>query len=138
MSFIKQEGPYRESRWGLANKEKLSKIYILRQGKEILYVGITKTPLSNRIGSGLKATGKKGYHDYKWKVLAKKHQSEVIDLFVYLFRDEEKTEAIEAEVVYLIRNKTGKWPKYQTEIHFHYNASIEEKRLAQRIYNQIS
>ena len=27
-------------------------------------------------------------------------------------------EAVEAEVVFLIRKLTGQWPRYQTEIHF--------------------
>ncbi|MBI2604011.1 MAG: hypothetical protein HYW56_00530 [Candidatus Harrisonbacteria bacterium] len=135
VSFIKQCGDYESGRWGLAN-EKLPKIYILRRGKEILYVGITKMPLSKRFRYGLTASGKKGYHGYAWKELAKRGESGGIDLFVYLFNNAERTEAIEAEVVYLIRNKTGRWPKYQTEIHFH-QADNKEKGIAHKIYNEI-
>ncbi len=136
VSHIKQHGDYKKGSWGLANK-KLPKIYILRKSKEILYVGITKMPLSNRFRYGLTASGKNGYYGYAWKALAKKVQSETIDLFVYVFNNKERTEAIEAEVVYLIRNKIGQWPTYQTEIHFH-EADAGEKRIAQKIYNQIS
>jgi hypothetical protein len=136
ISSIEQHGAYKKGMWGLANK-KLPKIYILRKREGILYVGITKSPLSSRFRYGLTASGKNGYHGYAWKALAKEVQSEVIDLFVYVFNNEERTEAIEAEVVYLIRNRTGKWPKYQTEIHFH-QAAAQEKRIAERIFHQIS
>jgi len=136
ISFIKQKGDYKSGVWGDANK-KVPKIYILRQNKEILYVGITKTLLSHRFGFGLNASGKNGYHGYSWKALAKKSQSKAIDLFVYIFADEIKTESIEAEVAYLIRNLKGRWPKYQTEIHFH-QATKKEKQIAGTIYKQIS
>jgi len=45
-------------------------------------------------------------------------------------------EAIEAELVYFIREKTGNWPKYQMEIHFH-RASEEEKQIAMSIRGQL-
>jgi hypothetical protein len=35
-------------------------------------------------------------------------------------------ETIEAEIVYEIREKTGKWPKYQNEIHFHTQLAQDE------------
>jgi hypothetical protein len=35
-------------------------------------------------------------------------------------------ETIEAEIVYAIREKTGKWPKYQNEIHFHTQLAQDE------------
>ncbi len=137
VSLIEQHGDYKKGSWGLANK-KLPKIYILKEGKEILYVGITKRPLSERFRYGLTASGKNGYHGYAWKALARKVQSGPIDLFVYVFNSEERTEVIEAEVVYLIRNKTGKWPRYQTEIHFHHDADRKEQGIARRIYEQVS
>jgi len=134
---IKQRGPYRKGRWGLANKRS-PKIYIIKHDEEIIYVGITESLLSSRLRSGLTAVGKKGYYGYPWKILAKRDDSRVLDLFVYLFNSKERTEVIEAEVVYLIRSKTGRWPKYQTEIHFHYDANRKEKGIARRIYNRIS
>ncbi len=136
VSFIKQVGDYKEGLWGSANSRD-PKIYILKQGKEILYVGITKMTLSNRFRNGLTASGKNGYHGYAWKSLATKTHSREIDLFVFEFSSEERTEAIEAEVVYLIRNKTGKWPKYQTEIHFH-QADKTEAKIAESIYKKIT
>jgi len=135
VSHIRQKGDLRQG-WGLANK-KGPKIYILKINKEIAYIGITRQPLSNRFRYGLSATGENGYHGYAWKELANSGESEPIDLFIYRFDDEKRTEAIEAEIVYLVRNKTGKWPKYQTEIHFH-QANAEEINTAKQIYKQIS
>ena len=46
-------------------------------------------------------------------------------------------ESVEAELVYLVRNKTGKWPKNQNEIHFN-NFEIEKaKQVAEKIYKVI-
>jgi hypothetical protein len=132
--YVKQKGELEEG-WGLANK-KGPKIYILSFNKEVIYVGITKQPLLTRFRQGLTATGENGYHGYRWKELANKGKSKPISLFVYKFDNEERTEAIEAEVAYLIRDKTNKWPKYQTEIHFH-QANKEEILIAKQIYDQV-
>lgn len=135
ISYIKQDGLFRDGFWGRANNES-PKIYILKYNKEIIYVGITTTRLSTRFGSGLSASGKRGYHGYAWKQLGIKKESDPIDLFVYFFENKERTEAIEAEIVYLVRHKTGKWPKYQTEIHFH-QANTKEKNIAKEIFTEI-
>ena len=132
--YVKQAGKLEEG-WGLANKKE-PKIYILSFNKEVIYVGITKQPLSTRFRQGLTATGQKGYHGYRWKELANKGNSKPFALFVYKFGNEERMEAIEAEVAYLIRDKTNKWPKYQTEIHFH-QANKEEILIANQIYDQV-
>jgi len=109
---------------------KLPKIYIIKHKSEIIYVGITTQSIVNRLRYGFTANGKNGYHGYKWKSL------DEIDLLVYLFANSsEKIEAIEAEIVYHVRSKTGFWPKYQTEIHFH-NATQKEKDVAHEIYKE--
>jgi len=136
ISYVKQEGLFNPGFWGGAN-EKVPKIYILKYKKEIIYVGITKMPLSSRFGAGLVASGKNGYHGYAWKQLSVKGESDLIDLYVYSFKSKEWTEAIEAEIAYLIRQKTGKWPSYQTEIHFH-QANTKERNIAQKIFIDIS
>ena len=113
-----------------ATKSKLPKIYIIRHNTKIVYVGITTQSISNRLRYGLGAEGRNGYHGYKWKNLNE------IDLFVFFFNDSiEKIETVEAEIVYLIRSKTGVWPEYQTEIHFH-NATQKEKAAARQIFNE--
>ncbi len=43
-------------------------------------------------------------------------------------------ETVEAEVVFLIRQRTDQWPKYQTEIHFH-QSNNAHRAAAQAILN---
>jgi hypothetical protein len=135
ISYIKQEGLFKPGSWGSANKA-VPKIYILKYKEKIIYVGITKMPLSNRFRYGLSASGLGGYHGYAWKQLAARKESDPINLYIYLFGSEEWTEAIEAEIVYLIRYKTGNWPEHQTEIHFHQTTKAE-KSMAEKIYKEI-
>ncbi len=45
----------------------------------------------------------------------------MVHVFVFVESYDENRKAIEAiegEIVYLIRHKTNKWPEYQNEIHF--------------------
>jgi len=112
-----------------ATTSKLPKIYLVKHKSDIIYVGATSQGIQNRLRQGLQASGKGGYYGYGFKELNQ------VDLFVWFFPNEESkiTEAIEAEIVYLIRNKTGKWPRHQTEIHFH-KATKKEKEIADLIY----
>lgn len=95
--------------------EELHKVYVVKHDSEICYVGTTRQDIRNRLRGGFVDTGSHGYHGYKWRGL------DTVELLVWCFPDStaEHVEAIEAELVYLIREKTGKWPKYQMEIHFH-------------------
>lgn len=90
------------------------KLYLLSNEEGILYVGQAKQSIRNRLRFGLKADGKNGYHGYKWKNLPKLE----LNVFVFPEYNRQQVEAIEAEVVYAIRQKTGKWPLHQNEIHF--------------------
>ena len=108
---------------------KKAKFYIAKYEKEIIYIGITKQSIANRLRSGLNPNTKNGYYGYKWRFLKK------VDLMVWcdsghdkpskdkLEKDVLDSETIEAEIAYLFRKDKGYWPKYQTEIHFH-NAKI--------------
>lgn len=121
----------------------LAKLYVLCLDKEIVYIGYTKQSLSNRLNSGLKANGKKGYYGYKWK------QEEELDLCVFVFQDlfgeckeENKDyiqfiETVEAELAYKVRQETGKWPRFQNEIHFHNKQLRTASVKAEEIYNKI-
>lgn len=99
------------------------KLYVVTQGSDIHYVGITNRPMSSRINAGLKAKGKHGYHGYKWKGIKKP-----LRLLVWSFPEKSgkpflrELETVEAEFAFLVRKDTGKWPLSQTEIHF-YQAS---------------
>lgn len=109
------------------------KIYVLTADKKVLYIGTTKSSLKSRLNSGLKANGKNGYHGYKWK-----NQRE-IRIFVWNFTELDKyqTENIEAELAFNVRNKTGKWPKFQNEIHFNNSYEEKGKKIAEKMYEQI-
>lgn len=105
------------------------KLYVIAQGLNIHYVGITNRPMSARINYGLKAKGANGYHGYKWKT-AKGD----LELFVWCFPKSSgkkfmrEIETVEAEFAYLVRYKTGNWPISQNEIHFY--TSTEKHRKA--------
>ncbi len=113
-------------------KSGIQKLYVVKDGKDICYVGVTSQPMSSRLRGGFKDDGHYGYHGYKWK-----DQLKGAELLVWHFPDQTSAhvEAIEAELVYYIRKKTGKWPKYQMEIHFH-GASEEERQTAMSILDQ--
>ena len=98
----------------------------------ICYVGITSQSMSSRLRIGFIDNGHYGYHGYKWK-----DRLEQAELLIWTFPDLKKecVEAIEAEMVYYIRNRTGNWPKYQMEIHFH-EASESECQIANLILDQ--
>lgn len=111
------------------NKQKL---YVLKDGSEIYYVGMTSQPISARLRIGYRAKGEHGYHGYKW--IGEVSSAELL-VWCFTHDDPAITEAIEGELVYLIRNNTGKWPTYQMEIHFH-NATDSEKQIAGSICSQ--
>jgi hypothetical protein len=127
---------------GRAKEGRLPKVYIVSYSSRIIYVGTTRQGISTRLWQGLTATGKGGYSGYAWKELALKnrgHASKWIDLFVYCLDPDARdqaAEALEAELVYLVRHRTGKWPEYQTEIHFRPPLKAE-LRIADYIYRYV-
>jgi hypothetical protein len=110
-------------------ENKLNKIYVIKYNKEIIYIGITKQSIRNRLRYGLiPQNNRTGYHGYKWKELNGNFE---IDIFV--FEKEISLEGLEGEIVFKFRTDLNKWPKYQHEIHFH-NISKEEIKIAEQIY----
>lgn len=109
------------------------KIYVLTADKKVLYIGTTKSSLKSRLNSGLRASGKNGYHGYKWK------NEKNIRIFIWNFSELNKyqTENIEAELAYNVRSKTGKWPKFQNEIHFNNSYEEKGKKIANKMYEQV-
>lgn len=117
---------------GAALIKERRKLYFIYYDKDILYVGEANTSIKTRfqrsctsynhyITNG-KARG--GYKGYKW---LNKTDNPVRKLkvavatFSEVYDPDDKRafiEAIEGELVYLIRNKYGYWPKFQNEIHF--------------------
>ena len=112
----------------------ISKLYTISQGSHLYYVGIARAPMSSRINSGLKSSGKNGYHGYKWK-----HIRSTMDLRVWTISKNNKLiefsvmEAIEAEVAYMCRQESKQWPRHQQEIHFHQSKS-DHRKIAKIIY----
>ena len=124
------------------------KLYLVYHGIEILYIGEAHTSIKTRFQRGCTAynfykrnndIARGGYKGYKW--LNKEHNSERnLTLSVVTFPEEydnnrEMIEAIEGELVYLIRNKTGNWPRFQNEIHFSNNN--EAKGIAEDILEMV-
>ncbi len=123
---------------------KTPKIYILKRNDEIVYVGYASQSIGTRLSQGIKAKGLNGYHGYKWK------QVDQLDLIVYVFDQELNgskhendkpftllAEAVEAELVYKIREETGEWPEFQNEIHFNNKERDLAKRIAGEMYEEI-
>jgi hypothetical protein len=112
---------------------KKPKLYAVKDQSEVIYIGITSQSIRSRLRSGLQAQGKHGYHGYGWKKL------EEVDLFIWCFDEKplKWVEGVEAELVYLFRKNTGKWPKHQTEIHFH-NATEKQKEEAKTIFMELT
>ena len=112
------------------------KLYLIGSGKELHYVGITNRPMSARLSMGLKASGKNGYHGYAWKSIRAP-----LSLHVICWKGHgnirNEIESIEAEVTFICRSRTGKWPLSQTEIHFHPSNALH-KKLALRVYELFS
>jgi hypothetical protein len=110
----------------------MSKIYIVLYSGKIIYVGTTKRTISSRMRDGFTAKGENGYYGYKWRKL------KGVDMVVWFFPDKDNSyiEAVEAELVYLVRKKTKRWPEYQTEIHFN-NSNATAKKKAKQVYNKI-
>jgi len=109
------------------------KIYILTDKERILYIGITKDSIRNRLRSGLSANGEHGYHGYKWK------NNKKVMLFVWCFDelDKNKIENIEAELAFIVRKTTGNWPECQNEIHFNNHYEQKGKLIAEKLYTQV-
>lgn len=106
------------------------KLYLVYQGKEILYVGEAHTSIKTRFQRGCTSfnyfvkngSSRGGYKGYKW-LNKKDNPFRKIKVLAVVFdttKDEDRAfvEAVEGELVYLIRNEFGYWPKFQNEIHF--------------------
>jgi hypothetical protein len=112
-----------------------AKLYTVAAAGILIYVGVAAQPMSSRLNFGFKATGKGGYHGYKWKGLRDR-----LSLAVWTATLDEKPaafqdlETVEAEVVFLCREQSGQWPAYQHEIHFH-GSDARHRACAASIYS---
>jgi hypothetical protein len=120
---------------GHSTQRGLAKLYTLSDAGSLLYVGIAQQPMASRLNFGFKASGKGGYHGYKWKALKQR-----LALSVWTANIDGKPaplrelETVEAEVAFRCREQSGQWPAYQHEIHFH-SSRPEHRAAAQRVYD---
>ena len=63
----------------------IQKLYVVKESKDICYVGITSQPMSSRLRIGFIDYGHYGYHGYKWKDKLKQ-----AELLVWAFPDRAK------------------------------------------------
>lgn len=118
------------------------KIYVLKFKDNYLYVGKTKQTIGTKLGQGFRSyrkdkEGKKeaNYGGYKW-IKKSIEEKRILELFVFdlgINKQEQYAEAIEAEVVFIIRTEHDRWPEGQNEIHF-YNTFVEARTKALEIY----
>ena len=112
------------------NKER-KKIYIViaedietKKG-ECFYIGETETAINIRFQRAFKSyryykkdDTHNGYKGYKW-IEAVEGKKLMVCVATFDFEStHELLEAVEGELVLLVRNETDKWPLYQNEIHF--------------------
>ena len=116
--IIGVEGPDRSTNFSGPASQKVPKLYVISHDQQPLYVGVTKQRVRDRLRLGFQANSGHGYHGYAWR-----HHLSYAAVDVWLQegsnRDLVQIETVEAEVVFLIRQRFGQWPSYQTEIHFH-------------------
>lgn len=101
----------------------MGKVYIFAcaQTQWPFYVGQTRGSVASRFRGAFKCTPEKrtnGFAGYRFK-------RELTSAFLHVFLGDasapwtsQDAECIEAEVVFRIRHESGKWPAFQSEIHF--------------------
>lgn len=110
------------------------KIYVVSRDAQVLYVGLTQQPIARRFYGAFTANGATGYYGYQWRDSTDPMH---LDIWIFSFAAtaeiQRELETIEAEVIFLARQRGGQWPLFQNEIHFHESAD-SHRSLAARIY----
>ena len=101
------------------------KLYIISSENTPIYVGQTIRRIRRRLNDGFNAI-----YGYQWRYLGEA----TIDIWTLEGGDAMALETVEGEVVFLIRQNSGQWPQYQTEIHFH-QSNGTHRAAAQAILN---
>ncbi len=118
---------------GKAFLKERRKLYLVYHETDILYVGEAHTSIKTRFQRGCNAynyykknddIARNGYKGYKWldkSLNPQRNLTVSVVTFPEEYDSKEKRsfiEAIEGELVYLVRLNTGRWPECQNEIHF--------------------
>lgn len=143
----------------LALRKEFRKLYVVLNlnRTEVYYVGEANTSIRERFNRGFvsyryhqrEKIARGGYQGYKWIDLFS--SCEKLSVYVLCFPEEsiqgdkelerrKYIQAIEGEFVYHVRNRTGKWPLYQNEIHFQENGlnKIYCEQLFDKFWEQTS
>lgn len=126
-------------------KSERRKIYIVKDDERFLYVGEADTSIKKRFQRSFtsyrffvknkKARG--GYKGYKWISHYAEKKDHLLTIYVTIFdkvhdANRQFVEAVEGELVFLIRDSTGIWPEFQNEIHFSNNGMAKD--IAKQIF----
>lgn len=114
---------------GTALKKERRKLYVIYYEKEILYVGEANSSLMTRFQRSctsfnyhvINGNSRNGYKGYKWlNAINRQRNLRVLTLIFDETKDNDRefVEAVEGELVFLIRKELNYWPKFQHEIHF--------------------
>ena len=138
--------------WVKGSKKALEKanrkIYVVKHGERFLYVGEADCTIDTRLRRGFTSyrffvrngTKRGGYQGYKWIKLSDSEDRPVLQVYVHVFDEKyhdnrEFVQAVEGELVFLIREDTKQWPEFQNEIHFRNNA--EAKQFAEAMFEEL-
>jgi hypothetical protein len=112
------------------------KLYVVMHKGEFSYIGRTEQSVSARIRQGMIAS-----YPYRWRRWDK------VDVYVCFFDrkgDIDFGEGVEAELVHLVRQGTrqrpGKWPVDQHEIHFRHRDGVTDpvcSKAARHIFREL-
>lgn len=117
-----------------ASAHGVAKLYTLSNAGKLIYVGIARQPMANRLNYGFKANGMHGYHGYKWRHLTCDLRLTVWTASVNgQYVGLREMETIEAEVAFVCRDRSGQWPEFQHEIHFFPSTDVH-REAAERVY----
>ncbi|MDR6966120.1 hypothetical protein J2X31_000113 [Flavobacterium arsenatis] len=132
---------------GEALKRERRKVYIVHSNQEILYVGEAGSSVLKRFQRGCTAfnykvknsQARRGYQGYKW-LNKELNKARTLDVLVVVFDESydlkrDFIEAVEGELVYLIRSETNEWPRFQNEIHF--SNCVGAKETAEEIFENL-
>ncbi|HEX7413077.1 MAG TPA: hypothetical protein VF411_03445, partial [Bacteroidia bacterium] len=131
--------------------------HLITKEREYLYIGEADTSIKIRFQRGFcsyryykknNKTRRDGYKGYKWieADFKNKKLNVFVATFPFITKTEDKSdrnllEAVEGELVFLVREKTNKWPLYQNEIHFwneeDKHKTIDAKKFAGIIFDNI-
>lgn len=124
-------GPNGKNHFTKPATQRIPKIYAMWAGSNLAYVGKSIQPIATRLRQGLRPDERTGYHGYKAE-----DGEYLLDIWWQEGLTEKELESIEAEVAFLCRLKSGQWPEYQNEIHFH-QTTKKQRKVAEMIANRL-